>query len=246
MGYILTLYQFQRLSRHPMMNNQPENDMVLGGIDAFLPIEKAQKDILDRVDGVMEDAVGKGDPSIAARAMKSLLGVSQISGLAFAKFIYVMSFQWGNFSQSKHQSFEEYACDEFGRVKTTIKRNYQVWEMLVSGDIPKEYAEKLKLMPIRCLIPIGNMWAQGWEIETNQWMKLANAPDPTTVNKIIREIKQVEPKKDSLQIEWSVENKSITMWQNSKPHFVYMQFDENDEVILKGLARILDGKALEK
>jgi hypothetical protein len=227
------------------MKNEPENDIVLGGIDQFLPIGKPQQAILNRVDEVMEEAVEKKNPDIAFDAMKGLLGVSQVSGLAFAKFIYVMSFQWKAFG--RRGTFEENAEEEFGRKKVTIKRNYQVWEMLVSGDIPKEYAEKLKTMPIRCLIPIATMWKQGWEVETDQWMKLANAPDPSTVNKIIREIKKVEPKEGSLQLEWDVDTKTVTGWKNGEPHPIYLQYDENDPVIPTMLARLFgDGKALEK
>jgi len=227
------------------MNNEPENDIVLGGLDAFLPLGKPQRDILSRVDDVMEEAVEQKNPDIAFSAMKGILGVSQISGIAFAKFIYVMSFQWKAFG--RRGTFEENAEDEFGRKKVTIKRNYQVWEMLVSGDIPKEYSEKLKTMPIRCLIPIATMWKQGWEVETNQWMKLANAPDPSTVNKLIREIKGVEPKEGSLQIEWDSINHTITGWKNNEPHSIYLQYDENDLVVVSMLERLLGGgKALEK
>jgi len=228
------------------VSNIPEKDMVLAGIDQFLPTQKAQKDILLRIDDVMEDSVTQNKPDIAANAMKGLLGVSQISGLAFAKFLYVMEFQWPNYAQSKHQTFEDWACEEFGRVKTTIKRNSRVWEMLVSGDVPKDYAEKMKNMPIGCLIPIGNMWAQGWDVEPHQWMMLANAPDPTTINKIIRDIKKVEPKENSLQIEWYPAENKITMWKSGQPHNVYLQYDEADEVIQQGLERLLSGKALEK
>jgi len=227
------------------MNPQVENDMVLGGVDAFLPVASAQKAILSKVDEVMDRAVEEGNPSIAFNAMKGLLGVSQISGLAFAKFIYVMSFQWGNFK--RRGTFWENAEEEFGRKEITLKRNYNVWDMLVDDKIPKDYREKLQNLPIRCLIPVATMWKQGWEVESNQWMKLANAPDPSTVNKIIREIKKKEPKKGALTIEWDAGEKTLTMWKNDVPHPVYLQYDETDEIILAGLARLFgDGRVLEK
>ena len=227
------------------MENQVESDMVLGGLDAFLPMDTPQKDILSRVDDVMERAVNENNPDIAFKAMKGLLGVSQVSGIAFAKFIYVMSFQWEGFN--RRGTFWENAEDEFGRKKITLERNYNVWAMLVSGDIPKEYCDKLKTMPIRCLIPISTLWKQGWEVEPHQWMMLANAPDPSTINKIIRDLKGVEPKKGAMTIEWDAEAKCITMWKNDIPHPVYLQFDENDEVIKAGLARLFsDGRAMEK
>lgn len=227
--------------------SDPQNDVILAGLDAFLPLGNAQMGILDRVDDVTTDAVDQGNPKIAADAMRGLLGVSQISGLAFSKFIYVMSFQWKNFGQSKHQSYEDWAIDEFGRQKKSIRDNYNVWSFLVSGDVDKKYVDRFKTMPVRCLIPIANLWKQEWEVEPHQWMRLSEAPDPSTINKLIREIKGKEPKKGSLQIDWVVDEKKITCWKDGTPHNIYLQYDEEDEVILAGLARLLgDGKSLEK
>ena len=227
------------------MTNDPSNDIILGGIDQFLPTKSAQKEILNKVDDVMEKAVRENDPEIAGEYMRALLGVSQISGLSFAKFLYTMKFQWSNFN--RRDSFHDWAIDGFGKVKKTVNDNIRVWEFLVSGDVPKEYCDKFKNMPIRCLIPIANLWAQKYEVESHQWAKLSNAPDPSTVNKIIREIKGVEPKKDSLQMEYHSEEKELVMWKNGKPHYVYLQFDENDEVVLAGLERLFgDGRTLEK
>lgn len=227
------------------MNSQVENDIVLGGIDAFLPTGPAQRDILEGVDDIMTQAVEAGRPEKAFQAMRGLLGISQISGLAFAKFIYVMSFQWDKFN--RRDGFWEAAEEEFGRKKITLQRNYNVWDMLVSDDVPREYAEKFKTMPIRCLIPISNMWKQGWEVESHQWMKLANAPDPSTINKIIREIKKTEPKEGSLQTEWYPDESRLVFWKNSEPHNVYLAFDGDDVVVQAGLERLFgDGRALIK
>ena len=185
------------------MNSDAVNDLVFSGLDQTLPMQKAQTDLLERVDAIIGQAVEDKNPDVAAGAMASLAGISRMSGLASAKFIYTFKFAWKNFPQSKVQSFEDYANDKLGYHKSTVKRYYNVWDMLVSHDIPKEYSDKLKLQPIRCLISIATMWTQGVQVESNQWMKLANAPDPATVNKIIREIKKVEPKKGSIQIEMS-------------------------------------------
>lgn len=227
------------------MDNSTVNDIVIGGIDQFLPQEKLQRDIFERVDVIVGEAVESGNPSSAFGAMKSLLGISQISGIAFAKFVYVMKFQWGKFNQ--RDSFEASIEDNLGRGKKAVNDNYRVWEMLVSSDIPREYCDKLKTMPVRCLIPIANMWKQDWEISNAQWSRLANAPDPSTIGKIIREIKGKEPKKGSLQIEWMAEEKELTIWKDGRPHVVYLQFDEKDEVILAGLSRLMgDGRVMEK
>ena len=226
------------------MNSLPENDIVLGGVDQFLPVAKAHKDILSRVDEVVERAVDEQDIGIIETAIEGLLSISQISGIALAKTLYVVKFQWDKFNQ--RETYLDWAVDKFGKKEVTVKRYFRVWEMLVSGDVPREYAKKLETMPIRCLIPIATLWSQKYEITSQQWNKLANAPDPSTVNKIIREIKGVEPKEGSLQMEWDSEAKSVTGWKNGKPHVIYLTYDEDDEVITAMLSRLFSGSTLEK
>lgn len=221
------------------------NDIVIQGIDQFLPVQKAQREILKRVDDITKEAIEGGNPEIAFRAMEALLGISQISGLGFSKFAYTMKHSWKNFNQ--RDTFESRMEDRLGRGKKTVNDNIRVWEMLLSDEIPKEYREKFKTMPIRCLIPIANLWAQDWEVESNQWAELSNAPDPTTISKLIRKIKGVEPKSNALNIEWDKDNKSITGWKKGQPHTIYLQYDESDEVVMAVLERLLGGgKALEK
>ena len=225
--------------------SDPVGDIILGGLDAVLPLDKAQKSLIDRVDEIISDSVSKGNPDIAGNALNYLMGMSRISGLSLAKMIYTFKFQWENFD--RRETFEQYLNDYSGIQKVTIKRYYKVWEMLVSGDVPRESTEKLKLLPIRCLVPIANMWSQGWPIDDSQWQRLSNAPDPSTVNKIIREIKDDKPKKGSLQIEWESEEKKLTMWKDGVPHNVYLQFDEDDPIVISGLERLFgDGRVLEK
>ena len=227
------------------MDSSPVNDVIVGGLDSVMPLDKAQKSLIEKVDAIIQDSVEQGNPDIAGTALNYLMGMSRISGLSLAKMIYTFKFQWKNFN--RRETFEEYLDDFSGVKKVTVKRYYKVWEMLVSGDIPKEYSEKLKLLPIRCLIPVANMWSQGWEIASNQWLRLSNAPDPSTVNKIIREIKGKKPKAGSLQLQLA-EDGTIYAWQDDKRYFVgSLNIKDENVIIQKAISRIMgDGKILEK
>jgi len=217
---------------------------LVGGIDQTLPIEKAQISVLKKVDELVVEAVEQGKPEMIFKAMRSLLGVGRVSGLALAKLVYLSKFQWKNFK--RREDFYDAAEEEIGRKKVTIQRYYRVWEMLVEKDIPREYTEKLQLHPMKSLIPMAQMLEQGYEVESHQWKKLAEAPDVNTVNKIVREIKGKPAKADSLQITWDESNQELSMWKNGTPHKVYMTYDENDEVILAGLKRLFQGKVMEQ
>ncbi len=224
------------------MDDSGVNDIVISGIDSFLPIDRSQKDILQRVEDITTEAIESGDPDSAFKAMSSLLGVSQIAGIGFAKFVYTLKYNWAKFKT--RDSFEDRAQEIFGRGKKSVDDNFRVWEMLVSTDVPKEYRDKFMTMPIRVLIPIANMWKQGWEVESHQWLRLSNAPDPSTIGKIIREIKGSEPKKGSLQMEWIPDQKQIVVWVSNKPHSIYLTYDEDDKEIKKALERLLNGKVM--
>jgi hypothetical protein len=225
------------------MDDGGVNDIVISGIDQFLPIEKAQKDLSERIDHIIANAIEDGDPDVAFKTMKALLDLSQISGIGFAKFVYTLKYNWSKFKT--RDSFEDRAQELLGRGKKSIDDNFRVWEMLVSSDIPREYRDKFMTMPIRVLIPIANMWKQGWEVETHQWLRLSNAPDPSTVGKIIREIKGKTPKEGSLQMEWKSSSKEIIVWVSGKPHSIYLTYDETDPEIQKALLRLMSGKVME-
>lgn len=222
------------------------NDVVMSGIDQFLPMQKQQKQLLERVDLIIEQSIADGTPRKAAEALKALNGFSRLSGMASSKFIYNLSNVWSKFPESKHTSIEAWAEDNLGYTATTVKRYYNTWEMLISNDIPKEYTEKMKLMPMRCLVPISTMWKQQWDVTDQQWLKLSNAPDPTTVNKIIREVKGKEPKEGSLQLEMEPDG-TLFAWKNGKKFNVgYLNVDSEDEEVHAAIERILSDKILRK
>lgn len=228
-----------------MTNNSPVDAIVLGGIDQFMPHGSTEKSILKSVHSKVEEAIQSQDVIALGRIGQALLGVGQVSGIAFAEYVYTVEACWKQLNV--RDDFYSWAEDTLGKNKTTIERQHRVWGMFVSGDVPKEYVDKFKTMPIRVLIPIANMWHQGWEVTDTQWKKLSDAPDPSTVNKLIREIKKKPEKAGSLNMEWVRDQKALVGWVNNKPHTIYLQYDEGDQVVEKMLARLFgDGRVLEK
>lgn len=219
-----------------------DNELI-SGLDQIIPMEQAQLDILERVDTVFDRAINEGDPEIATNAMKSLVGISRISGLAMAKFCYLFKFGWDNFGLNG--TYEEYLEDKIGRGKDTIVRNIRVWEMLVSGDVPLEYCNMLKLHPIGSLIPMANLHSQGFEVTDDQWRQLSNAPDVTSVNKLIREIKGKPARKGSLQLE--LVGGTIYAWKDGIRKTVgHLNVDDPDPIVQQAIARIMGNQILEK
>lgn len=223
----------------------PVDAMVLGNIDQFLPTRQTEKEFLVRVDDRVREAIEAKDVRAIGGIGKSLLGIGQITGIAFSQFVYTVEACWGELKQ--RDNFYSWAENEFGRDERTLERHQRIWAMFVSGDVPKEYVEKFKTMPIRVLIPIASLWNQGYEITDLQWKQLSDAPDPSSVSKLIKKIKGTPERVGALQMEWNKNEKSVVGWVDGKPHTIYLTYDENDEVISKMLARLFaDGRALEK
>lgn len=226
------------------MNNTPVDTIVLGGIDSFLPTRNADKQFLVAVNDKVREAISNQDVREIENIGKSILGISQVTGIAFSEFIYTVEACWNDLKQ--RDSFFDWAEDKFGKNKVTLERHQRIWDMFISGDIPKEYVDKFKTMPIRVLIPIANLWHQGYEVTDLQWKKLSNCPDPTSVNKEIRAIKGKEEKAGTLKMEWSKDQKAITGWENGKPYTIHLSYQPSP-TIDKMLARLFgDGRVMEK
>jgi len=227
------------------MSNNPVDAMVLGGVDQFLPQRQMEKEFLLRVDEQVREAITQKDVRVLGEIGKSLLGIGQVTGIAFSQYVYTVEACWNELKQ--RDNFYTWAEDKFARDARTIERHQRIWGMFVSGDVPKEYVEKFKTMPIRVLIPIASLWNQGYEVTDLQWKQLSSAPDPSTVSKLIKAIKGKPERVGALQMEWSREQKAIVGWMDGKPHTIYLNYTEGDDVVEKMLARLFaDGRVLEK
>ena len=227
------------------MSNNPVDAIVLSGISQFLPQRQTEKEFLLRVDEQVREAITQKDIRVLGEIGKSLLGIGQVTGIAFSQYVYTVEACWNELKQ--RDNFYTWAEDKFARDARTIERHQRIWAMFVSGDVPKEYVEKFKTMPIRVLIPIASLWNQGYEVTDLQWKQLSSAPDPSTVSKIIKAIKGKPERVGALQMEWNREQKAIVGWMDGKPHTIYLNYAEGDDVVEKMLARLFgDGRVLEK
>ena len=229
-----------------MTNNNPVDAIVLSGIDQFLPHGQTEKSILKNIHDTVSDAIANQDVVALGKIGQALLGVGQVSGIAFAEYVYTVEACWSQLKQ--RDNFYTWAEDKLGRDEKTLERYQRVWSMFISGDVPKEYVDKFKLMPIRVLIPIATLWAKGkYDISDLRWKQLSSAPDPTTVGKLIREIKGTQPRKNAINIEWHVKDKQLIAWQDGKPSYIGLLYDENDPTAVATLDRLFgDGRVLEK
>jgi len=228
-----------------MSDNESVDGIVLGGIDQFLPQRPMEKQFLTSVNELVRDAISNKDIKGLERIGASIIGINQVTGIAFSEFIYTVDACWKEIGYK--MDFYDWVEERFGKVKKTTQDHQRIWSMFVSGDLPKEFVEKFKTKSIRVLIPVANLWNQGYEVTDSQWKQLADAPDPTTMRKIIKKIKGKEDRGGTLRMEWIQDQDAIVGWVDGKPHTIYLTCDKDDPIIVKMLGRLFgDGRVLEK
>ncbi len=214
------------------------NDHSLLEITASLdqPIPFDAEHLLSRVDEVVNEALEKGDPEIALSAGAELTKVSRLAGIGIAKLAFTLNDRWAEFEVA--DDFVNITSLYWGLSKLTIERYTRVWKMLTTENIPKEVRDRLQQRPMKDLIAIGNMVAQGFPVPDPMWEIFAEAPNNATVLAEIRDIKGVEPKTGSMIIHMERDG-SLRAWQNGEGiHIGYLAINEDGTD--KAINRIID------
>ena len=212
------------------------NDLILlNGLDQSLPVKDDW--ILDKVDEIIKESLDRKDVYYALNSCKALKQIAQLSGIALAKFFYLIRDNWDAYEID--EDFDEIAFDYVGVHKNTVSNYTRVWEMHDTDVIPESVSEDIRQRNIKDQIPIALALDQGYEIDEEDWQDLSDAPDFTTVAAKIREIKGKEPRKSALLIFIS-DDGTLTVTQEGQTEFVgYLNTDEAGEIAQKAIQRIL-------
>jgi hypothetical protein len=209
--------------------------LVLNGLDQSLPVDDNL--MLQRVDEIMDESLREKDPYIALNFGKSLIIVSQLSGIGLAKLFYQMKENWDAYERK--DDFDEIAYDYVGRTKGTVDRYVRVWKMYEQNLIPKNLSEEIRQKNIKEQIPIANLLAQGYEPDGEEWQELADAPDHASISAKIREITGAEPRKSAILIFMS-ENGELSAQQEGETQFVgYLDINDAGDIAEKAIQRLL-------
>jgi len=155
--------------------------------------------VIERMDEVIRESISKRNVDIAVNILNQLLTISKLSGLGLAKGLYELSTNWEIFGID--EPFTDYIYQRIGKHKATVERYIKVWKMFAKEMIPTEYTQQIMSINIISQIPIANTLDQGWQLDNDDWKKLAYAPDGATINKILHEIKNEPERSNSLRLE---------------------------------------------
>ena len=209
--------------------------ILLNGLDQSLPSDDNW--ILDKVDEIIAESLEKKDAYYALNSCRALKQIAQLSGIALAKFFYLIREHWDEYEIG--DDFDDVAFDYVGVHKQTVDKYVRVWEMHTKHLIPEEFAEDIRKRNIKDQIPIANAIAGGYEISEDAWEELVEAPDFTTLSAEIRKIKGREPSKSALLIFIS-DDGTLTAQQEGEMEFVgYLNTDDAGLIAEKAIQRIL-------
>lgn len=213
-------------------------------LDQPLPIS-VQAALVD-VDTLIENARKASDPEIILQELEKRVGQIRISGMALCKLLFKSRELWHELT---HQDdFDEVVAERVGLSATTVDRYATTWAMHENKLMPPKIADEILQKPLRVQIPVAKMLEQGYTPTKSQWRQLATAPDLSTTAAVIRDIKGVPPRQNSLMI--FIDKKgNITATENDEIVDVGFLFfnDMDNEIVTHAIKRIInDARMIEK
>lgn len=172
------------------------NDIVPSSNDRPIPFDYS--DVEMHVINLVEEAVKSDSPEYALEEGKRYIIAGRIAGMAVAQLAYELKNQWHKFSTST--PLEDFTAAYWGLSKVTLDRYIRIWEMRRSPEIPAEVKSQIEQRDLSDQSAIATTWAAGYPITEDEWKDLAQAPDNGEVLSILRDIKGIEPRSNSLTL----------------------------------------------
>ena len=216
-----------------------EELLLIGNLDQSIDVDT--NSIEKFVDEIIQKSIVEKDALVALNACRNLIKVFKLSGIALAKFLYLIQENW--YVYDTDEEFDTYVYTYVGLHKYTISRYVSAWKLIL--NLPEKISDELKQKNMREIVPIANAVAQGYEIDDKTWEKLNIAPDLNTVLKIVREeIKELPPRKGSIQL--SIDKMgSIWAFANKNKFFVgSLEMDSDEDIVQKSIQRIIKGSGI--
>ena len=207
---------------------------ILNGMDQTVPVDDEW--ILDKVDEIIAESVEKKDAYVALNSCRQLRQISQLSGVALAKFFYLIRENWNEYDIG--DDFKDTVYDYVGVHPATVSKYIKIWEMYEKELIPKEFEEQIRQRNIKDQVPISNLVAEDYPMDQDDWEDIVDAPDFTSLSKVTREIRGKKPYKNALLLFISSDG-TISATQDEETEFVgYLNVEEAGDIAEKAIQRI--------
>lgn len=175
------------------------------------------RDILSAIDEVIADLNETNNLELAEKALASLKGIEDVSGMGIAKLLHGVNMWWDATNQDEltEDSFEDWAYSvDTSFSSVYIKRCVSIYKYEQDGT----FSERIQAQPIKFKQQIASHLDQGYDIDKNEWKQLERSTHESETGAILREIKGKPPRKQTLQMSLTRDG-SIELWYQGEKFF---------------------------
>lgn len=200
-------------------------------------------DFLMSVDMILSRIKESKNINIVTDAIKSLLGMQKISGIALSKFLWSINDMWSELGIS--EEFTDFIYATTGLQGITVQRYINVWNMFANGSIPSDLQSLLIKKPMKSLIVAATAISQGYEITEQGWLQFVEEGNEHSIRAIIRKEKGQAPRRNSLTI-YLGRDGSLEAWigDGEVLSIGYLNIDNKNENLQKAINRIITSSGI--
>lgn len=221
---------------------------IVSTMDSQLPILEAdEKLIYKRVDHALTQVYRYADTSEAFALAKTLIGAQKISGLALAKIFHGIKSVCKDLYPDEDAMYQDIYF-QLGSVKSTVDSYALVWKLVDGEYVPKDYLPEIKSNTMRALTVIATLVDEKHDyykkMDTEDWARIAHAPDGHTVNQLVREIKGKQPHEDAITLRLLKDGKIQLLMTNKITTIGWLEVGSTDVDVNRAVDRIVRGAGI--
>lgn len=187
------------------------------------------------VDHKVDSAIAQHDIGIIIKEIAQLRVGARIVGMSLVRVLGRIAENWEAFGIN--EPMRDYIYAETGLLAVTVDRYVNVYRMLQLA--PPPVAAVLEHRNVKELIPIGNMIAQGWQLEDAEWKEVADAETYSNITEITRRLKNQPPRKSGLVLWMERESGAVFAFHDNERHYVgTMDINSDDPIVKKAIERL--------
>ena len=215
--------------------------LIISPLDQNLDVADDDQ-ILEKIERMILDSIAEKDVHKALSICKQVYKIALLSGKALAQVLYLMKIHWEEFGVG--DDFYDVMVSATGLSKHTVQTYPEVHALQAENKIPEAYRDDIMKKNIKNLVPIAQALNAGYEIDDDEWEELVDAPDFSTVNAKLREIKGKEPRSHALILMMDREGGIRAIKGDVQIYIGFLNTSEENEVAQQAIQRLIKGAGI--
>ena len=212
--------------------------LIISPLDQDLDVADDDQ-ILEKIEKMILDSIEEKDVHKALNICKQVYKIALLSGKALAQVLYLMKIHWNDFGIQ--DDFYDVMTSVTGLSKHTVQTYPEVHALQAENKVPEAYREDIMKKNIRNLVPIAQALNAGYEIDDDEWEELVDAPDYSTINAKLREIKGKEPRSHALILMMDRDGGLKAIKNEQQVYIGFVNISDENEVVQQAITRLIKG-----